>query len=55
MNSILEQMEWLVLAGVSQCVQTTDELPKLMQYACNWLCLGDTRPAIERSGFTFTW
>jgi len=41
-------MDWLQFAGAAQNVHSLSDRDKLVDFACNWLCLGRTRPALER-------
>lgn len=47
-NRVLQDMEWLEFAGVTQHVRSLSERDNIVDFACNWLCLGRTRPALER-------
>ena len=47
-NKLLESMAWLELAGVTPHVTSLDERDKTVAFLSNWLCLGRTRPALER-------
>jgi len=42
-NKYLDGLDWLSLAGVSQCVRSAAERDKIVSYASHWLCLGRTR------------
>jgi len=37
-NVLLENMNWLEVAGVAQSVQNLGQREQLIKYMCNWLC-----------------
>ena len=47
-NNKLQTLNWLDLAGLPQHVTTIAERDRVVASACNWFCLGRTRPALER-------
>ena len=51
-NKYLDGLDWLSLAGVSQCVRSAAERDKVVSYASHWLCLGRTRQVLERHDLT---
>ena len=50
-NALLQKMDWLGVAGAAQHVGDLSECQAVVDYSCNWLCLGRTRPALERYQF----
>jgi len=47
-NKEMAQMHWLELAGMPQHIREMNDCKNIVTFACNWLYLGRSRPALER-------
>lgn len=48
MNSKLNEMSWLEVAGIQQFVSALSQRDELVNFASNWLYIGRSRSAFER-------